>query len=324
MGIAMPASDRVGRRIKLHDLHVLMAVSQAGSMGKAARVLNTTQPAVSRSIAEIESILGVRLLDRSPRGIETTAYGRALLDCGIAVFDELSQGLKNVAFLADPTVGEIRIGGNDAIIGGLLPTVFGRLRRKYAGISIHVRNISVLAEQYRALRERKIDLILGRLPQKLEDGFVAETLFYDPAFVVAGSKNSWARRRRIEFSELVNEPWAVPPADTLVGSIFADAFRAKGIAYPPKCVAIGTIHLFCSLLARGPFLSIFPGSTLHFGANLPPLKVLPVDLPVPPSPIGILRLKSRTTSPVVQLFIECARDVAKSLASHSQDAVQVT
>jgi DNA-binding transcriptional LysR family regulator len=284
----MPASDRVGRRIKLQDLHVLMAVSKAGSMGKAARVLNTTQPAVSRSIAELEGILGVRLLDRSPRGIEPTTYGRALLDCGVAVFDELHQGLKNVAFLADPTVGEIRIGGNDAIIGGLLPAVFGRLHRKYAGISIHVANLTVLAEQYRALQERKIDLILGRIPQQPKTEIVSETLFYDRTFVVASAKSSWARRRRIEFSELVNEPWAVPPADTLVGSIFADAFRAKGVAYPPKCVATGTIHLFCALLASGPFLSIFPGSTLHFGANLPPLKVLPVDLPVPPSPIGIL------------------------------------
>lgn len=310
----MPASDRVGRRIKLHDLNMLMAVSQAGSMGKAARFLNTTQPAVSRSIAELESMVGVRLLDRSPQGVEPTPYGRALLDCGIAVFDELRQGLKNVAFLADPTVGEIRIGGNDAIIGGLLPTVFGRLRRKYAGISIHVANVTVLAEQYSALQERKIDLILGRIPQKLEDGIVAETLFYDRTFVVASSKNSWARRRRIEFSELVNEPWAVPSPDTLVGSIFADAFRAKGVAYPPKCVATGTIHLFCALLASGPFLSIFPGSTLHFGANLPSLKVLPVDLPVPPWPVGILRLKGRTISPVAQLFIEHAREVAKPLA----------
>ena len=60
----MQVSDRIGRRMKLHDLNVLIAVVQAGSMSKAAALLNTSQPAISRSIAELEQTIGVRLLDR--------------------------------------------------------------------------------------------------------------------------------------------------------------------------------------------------------------------------------------------------------------------
>src|SRR5262245_47360700 len=101
----MELPDRIGRRLKLHDLHVLMAVAHAGSMGKAAQSLNTTQPAVSRSIADLEHALGVRLFDRNRRGVKPTKFGRALLDCGSAVFDDLRQGIKNIEFLADPTVG---------------------------------------------------------------------------------------------------------------------------------------------------------------------------------------------------------------------------
>src|SRR5258708_39530928 len=78
----MQLSDRIGRRMKLHDLHVLMAVAQAGSMSRAAQILNTTQPAVSRSIADLEHTIGVRLLDPGRHGVEPTAYGRALLDGG--------------------------------------------------------------------------------------------------------------------------------------------------------------------------------------------------------------------------------------------------
>ena len=88
--------DRIERRISLHDVRVLMMVVQAGSMGKAARRLATSQPAISRSIAELEDALGVRLLDRSPQGIEPTAYGRALLKRGLVVFDELMQGVKDI------------------------------------------------------------------------------------------------------------------------------------------------------------------------------------------------------------------------------------
>src|SRR5215211_9286079 len=110
MGAAMQLSDRVGRRMKLQDLHVLMTVVQAGSMGKAAERLNTSQPNISRSIAELEHAFGVRLLDRHRQGVEPTEYGRALLDCGVAVFDDLRQGVKKIEFLADPTAGEVRIG----------------------------------------------------------------------------------------------------------------------------------------------------------------------------------------------------------------------
>ena len=74
----MQLSDRIGRRLKLQDLHVLMTVVQAGTMGKAAQQLNTTQPNISRSIAELEHAFGVRLLDRHRQGIAPTEYGRAL------------------------------------------------------------------------------------------------------------------------------------------------------------------------------------------------------------------------------------------------------
>src|ERR1043166_1945379 len=94
--------ERIERRISLHDVRVLMSVLQAGSMGKAAKHLATSQPAISRSIAELEAALGVRLLDRSSKGIEPTAYGRALAKRGLAVFDELMQGVKDIEFLADP------------------------------------------------------------------------------------------------------------------------------------------------------------------------------------------------------------------------------
>src|SRR5438270_7699973 len=140
---SMDFSERIGRRLKLQDLHVLMTVAQAGSMGKAAQRLNTTQPAVSRIIAELEEAIGVRLLDRSRQGVEPTTRGRALLNCAATVFDNLRQGVKNIEFLSDPTLGEIKIGGNEAFIAGLLSTVLGRLRRRYPGITIHMTHVAL-------------------------------------------------------------------------------------------------------------------------------------------------------------------------------------
>src|SRR5262245_62032750 len=98
-----PLDERVLRRLKLRELRILSTVAQTGSMGKAAAQLALSQPAVSKAVAEIEYTLGVRLLERAPRGVEPTVYGHALLKWATAVFDDLRQAVREVEFLADPT-----------------------------------------------------------------------------------------------------------------------------------------------------------------------------------------------------------------------------
>ena len=105
----MEWADRIGRRIRLRDLHILLAVAQSGSMARAAERLAVSQPVISKVISDLEHVLGVRVLDRDRHGAEPTAYGRALLNRGLAAFDELRQGVKDIEFLLDPTAGELRI-----------------------------------------------------------------------------------------------------------------------------------------------------------------------------------------------------------------------
>jgi len=88
--------DRRVNRLKLHELRILLAVAQAGSMAKAAAQLAISEPAVSRAISDMEHTLGVSLLDRNPKGVEPTPYGRSLIKRGVAVFDELRQGIKEI------------------------------------------------------------------------------------------------------------------------------------------------------------------------------------------------------------------------------------
>jgi DNA-binding transcriptional LysR family regulator len=313
MAFPMDFSERIGRRLKLQDLHVLMTVAQAGSMGKAAQRLNTTQPAVSRTIAELEDAIGVRLLDRSRQGVELTTRGRALVRCAETVFDDLRQGVKNIEFLSDPTFGEIKLGGNEALIAGLLSTVLGRLRRQYPGITVHMTHVAPLADQYRELRERKIDLVLGRLASKsgIEDDIETQFIYRDRFCVVGGLHSRWSTRRKIDLTDLAHEAWGLPSLASLAGSLIQEAFRARRISI--RSAATGSPHLLLSLLAKGPFLVIVPDSVLKLGTNLPPLKVLPVELPVPPWPVGVMTLKNRTISPVAQLFLDCTREVVKPL-----------
>src|SRR5260370_39558426 len=106
----MDWSDRIGRRIRLRDLHIVLAVAEQGSMAKASAKLAISHPVVSKTISDLEQTLGVRLFDRNSRGVDLTTYGQALLKCGVNVFDEMRQGLKQIEFLADPRTGGLADG----------------------------------------------------------------------------------------------------------------------------------------------------------------------------------------------------------------------
>jgi len=310
----MQLSDRIGRRMKLQDLHVLMTVVQAGSMRKAATVLNTSQPAISRSIAELENAIGVRLLDRDPKGVGPTAYGRALLDGGIAMFDELRQAVKNIEFLADPTAGEVRVGCPSPVAGGLLTAVIERLSGRYPRVRFHVVEGDVIALQ-REVHERNIDLAIGPVREPINDeNLISEILFDDRLVVAAGAANKWLNHKRIKLSELLREPWIFPHAGTLASSSIAEAFLASGLVAPKATVSSNAARLTNNLLASGRFLSMFPESMIKFGPKHLPFKVLPVEMPKTPRPVVLFTLKNRTLSPVAQLFIDCVREIAKPLA----------
>ena len=134
--------SRIGRRLRLRDLHFLIEVVRAGSMMKAATHLGVSQPVVSEAIADLESTVGVRLLDRGPRGVEPTLYGQALISRSQIAFDELRQGIRDIEFLADPTTGEVRIGCPETLAAGVLSPIIDELSRRSPRVRFQVALVS--------------------------------------------------------------------------------------------------------------------------------------------------------------------------------------
>ena len=314
----MLLSDRIGRRVKLNDLHVLAAVVQAGSMSKAAKLLNTTQPAVSKSIAELEHAMRVRLLDRTTQGVEPTRYGRALLQRTITVFDELKQGVEEIEFLADPTAGEIRIGTTEPLAAGIIPATIDRLNRQHPRISCHIDVQGDFAALENKLRARELDLMIAcNLNDPISEDLNSELLLTDRLLLVTGLRNPLARRRKLELKDLLDEHWTLPPLGSAPRTVIVNAFHAAGIE-PPKAIVTGfAIPLHASLMATGRFIAALPESLLHLNVDVP-VKVLPIDVRMELKGVHIVTLKNRTQSPVAEMFADCARAVAKLLSSRSQ------
>src|SRR6185436_5845486 len=130
--------SRIGRRLRLRDLHVLFAVVQQGSMAKAGAHLGMSQSAVSQAVAALERAVEVPLLDRTPRGIELTPYGAALMRRGQGAFDELRSGVNDIEFLKNPEVGEVRIACTESVAAGILPAVIERFSRQYPKVRLKI------------------------------------------------------------------------------------------------------------------------------------------------------------------------------------------
>jgi DNA-binding transcriptional LysR family regulator len=298
-------------------------------MAKAAASLRVTQPAVSRAIGDLEAALRVRVFDRSPRGVELTAYGQALLNCGRAVFDELRQGIQHIEFLSDPAIGEVRIGSVESITAATLSPVIQRFYQDYPKVALHVDDVPHRQQQLAGLRNRSYDLLLLRLQTSLQedpilgqaaDELNVEILFDDRLVLAAGIGSRWARRRKIDIAELINEPWILPAPGTWNYERVAEAFRSQGLGLPKLSLVTTSVHLRSILPANGPFITAHANSAMLTSANREALKVLPVELPLRPWPVAIVTLTNRTLSPVAERLIECARKFAKSLQQRSPQA----
>jgi DNA-binding transcriptional LysR family regulator len=198
---------------------------------------------------------------------------------------------------------------------GFVPAILDRVSRHSPHIVVHVVNAQTVEQEFRELRERRVDLMMGVLLRPLaNDDVNMEVLCRDKHVVAGGTSSQWARRRKIELSELMNEPWILFPSEALVTSYLAKAIGAKGWEMPRASVTSFSFHVRMQLLSTGRFLTIMLGSVLRHNAERWSLKALPVDLGTSPVPVSLFTLKNRTLSPVVEHLIGHMREVATSMA----------
>ena len=305
--------DRIGRRIRLRDLHIFLTVASSGTMGRAASALSISQPVISKSIAELETALRARLFDRTARGIVLTSYGEAMIQCGRAVFDELQRGVKTIEYLGDPTSGELQIGCTEFGAMGLVPLVIERLVARHPNVRIHVTTGDPRYLASVALAQRHIELAVSAIPPDSTPDIEAEALFEDRQIVMAGIRSIWTRKRKLGLADLIGGPWVLPPADSPARCYIDAAFVSQGLSPPVARVATFSMPLCHQLLASGNYLAILPREASLLAADLP-IRPLQVEFPTLARSVGIMTLKGRTLSPLAQSFIGEARTAAANLS----------
>jgi DNA-binding transcriptional LysR family regulator len=314
MSSARPRERRASRYFRMRDLELLSALARQASMAKAARELAISQPAVSKAIADLEAALGVKLLDRGFGGVQMTRYGEVVARSADATLSELRQCLRDLDGLADPEAGEVRIGAAEAVSAGFLADAVLAFTRARPRAFVEIVAARTVIGNYPELRDKRVDLMVGRVPRDLASEEIAvEVLFTERRFVVGAASSRWARRRTVALAELREAPWVVATPGEAEGELGA-AFQSCGVAPPRARVIALSPQLRRKLLASGEYLALLTMPAIQaFIDEDAGLKLLPIDLSILDSPFAIFTLRNRSLSPVVEGFIASLRPAAAAL-----------
>lgn len=309
-----PAAAALYRRLKLRQLLLLRALADSGNLRRSAAALNLTQPAATRMLQELESTLGLKLFERSPRGMAATPYGEAMIRHAGAVLADLDSAREELAALADGSHGRVAVGTLMSTASLLLPRAIARAKSGAPRLQVMVQE-GTHDHLLEALLRGDLDLMLGRvLPSTAQEALDVEVLYREEFRVVCGTANPLARRRA-RLGELVDRPWIVPPAHVPLRQRLDALFLAQAGRRPVNLVESISVLTNLMLLRESDALGVLPAETARHYSKLGLLAELPVSLKGILGPVALVTRRNHARSPAAESFLGRLREVAQELAN---------
>lgn len=305
--------DRVTTRLKLKQLRLLVAVGKHGSIQYAAQELNVSQPSATKMIKDLELDFEVQLFERTNRGVIPTTFGEALIRHGKLIFAQISNAAQELDDLNEGSSGRVVIGTLLAASATLLPRAIERLLSERPKVAVKVvegTNEVLMPE----LRTGEIDLVVGRLPtHRHRSEIQQEKLFDERILVVAGAQHPLANRKDLEFADLKEYGWILPPVETSLRRQLDQFFLKQG-QYLPSFVLESVSYLTNrSLLVSQDFLGLMPAHGVANDLKAGILTALDIKLPFGAGPVGVSYRTGDHLSPAGYEMLKCLRDCATSM-----------
>jgi DNA-binding transcriptional LysR family regulator len=306
----MRDTDLLNGRLKLRHLVLVVAIADQGSVLRAAEHLRLAQPAVTRSLREVEHLLGVELFTRGPRGVTPTLFGEAFVEHARAVLAELRRAGERISGLADGAVGTVTIGTLLAGSNVLLPRAIAALKRRRPGVTVIVQEATFDAQVPRLL-DGEIDLILGRLnPIDDQRGLRQITLYSEPVRLVARRDHPARARAELTLADLMDYPWVLPLEQTALRHELEQVFHAAGLTLPTNLVECTSILTVRTLVRDTDMIAALPQLVARTDAEITPL---PVPLEPVRRQVGLTLPARRSPTPSARLMLDHLCDEAAAL-----------
>jgi DNA-binding transcriptional LysR family regulator len=282
--------------LRTRHLEVLLAVAAAGSMQRATQRIHLTQPAISKLVAELETMFGFALFERSKRGVVLTECGHALIERAQFVLNDLDRTREEIAAIGNGTVGLLRIGALSVVESSLLPRSLLALRRIAPALRVQIEEGS-RATLLAALRRGEIECVIGRLDVgSAHREFHCELLARMPMHIVVGRKHPLVAKKRIAIADLAAYPWVLPPTGAPIRSVIETLFIGAGLAAPVPVVESTLIRLNYELVRATDLIGVMTEDAASAYAAQRTLAILPIDLSERLPHVGVMMRTSRMSN----------------------------
>lgn len=304
----MAQIDRVLRsNIKLRHLQLVVALDQFRHLGRTAEFLSVSQPAVSKMLTEVESMLDLKLFERSTRGSEPTASGQAIVRFARSVLADYERTRDEIAAVASGAAGRTRVGAMVVAMPVLLARAVKLLKQRSAQATVLVEE-GDLTHLLPKLRLGELDFFVGRLePGYAAPDLVTETLFNEPMVVVVKHGHPLARKKKPGWSDIAGMPCVLPPPWASLRVKIEQTFYRHGLHPPVDIVETSSflaLNTFVQQRGAAGFLARSVG--LHFQQE-GLLKVLPIEVPIELPPIGLITMRGRRLTSSSEQLMACLR-----------------
>lgn len=307
----MAEIDRVLRsNLKLRHLQLLVALDEFRHLGRAAEFLSVSQPAVSKTLVEIERMFELDLFVRSTRGTEPTAYGQAVVRFARSVLADFSRTRDEIAAVAGGAAGRTSVGAMVVAIPSLLVRAVELLKQRSARTTVLVEE-GDLTRLLPRLRVGELDLFVGRLePGYASPDLDTETLYTEPMCIVVRPDHALAHDARVDWTKLVDVPWVVPPPWASSRVKLEQMFYKHRLAPPADIVETASFLATLTFVRERPAVGFLArGVARHFEAE-GLIRVLNLKVPIELPPVGMITLKGRLRPPATEQLMDCLRITA--------------
>jgi DNA-binding transcriptional LysR family regulator len=302
---------RLRLELKPRHLQLLVALDEYRSLAKVAGAIHITQPAVSKSLAEIERMLDVPLFDRGPRGLTPTVYGECVVRHARSLLTGFRRARDELLALRSGGTGTVTVAMLPTATTGLVPRAVLRLKERTPGSTVVLREGTV-TDMLAELRGERVDVVVGTLPRDIrEPGLESLVLLEaDPIVCVSGPHHPLAGRNPLEWAALAQYPWIVPPETTSVRLPLQDWLEQQGLPFPVDRIESVSLAANLTLLQESMSIAFFSRNNAeHLGAQ-GLIAVLPLELRDLSGPVGALWLRNRPMTPAMRGLLDALEEVA--------------
>ena len=290
--------------LRPRSLQLLVALDELRQLGKVAAFMNVTQPAVSKALAEMERGLGLRLFERTARGVHPTTYGECVIRHARSILGSLAQARDELLGLASGSSGSLRVGVLATAAPVLLPRGLAELKKRQPNMTVLVREGTIEA-LLPELWLGNLDLVVGRLPDRhIAPALGEKVLMQEGIALVTGCHHPLASRKRVAWEHLTGYPWVLPPVNTLLRAPLERAFERRGITLPANRIETLSLHVIRTYLHHTDAIAALAADVSRYFESERQLAVLPIELPGLVRPVGVMWSRQRPLSPAAQALIE--------------------